>query len=494
MTPIDYIVLAGYLLGAVAVGLIAGGRQADADDYFLGRHKLPWPALAFSTVATETSALTVISVPATAYTGDLWFLQLAFGYFIGRTVVAMLILPLHFRRGATTTYAFLQERFGATARRFASVLFLVTRALGDSVRVFAASIPVTLLSGLPYWQSILLTGAVTLVYTYTGGLRAVVWVDVIQLVLYVSGGVVAMFLLGAAVDGGWSAIVSALPAEKLDVFHLEGGFASGQWLLTGLVGGAVLSMASHGVDHLVVQRLMAARDLRAARFALMGDATIVVLQFALFLAIGLGMFVYFGGREFAAPDEVFPAFVIEAFPTGLAGLMIAGILAAAMSTLSSSINALASSTTLDLYSPLTGRDDSVHLMRVGKVFTLVWAAVLVGGAILFRFASQGTPVVVVALEVASFTYGGLLGGFFLGMLSKRANQRDALLGIGSAVLVMGVLWSVQQFGVTDRFLNGLWYSLIGSIVTVSVGVGSSRIRGSGGGPSRGLSTDSPGSL
>ncbi len=470
MTPLDWLVLGLYLVLSVAIGLIAGRGQKDDKDYFLGRHRLPWPALAFSTVATETSALTVISVPATAYTGDLWFMQLAFGYFIGRTVVAWLILPLHFRRGATTTYAFLNERFGPTARRFASVLFLTTRALGDSVRIFAASIPVTLLSGLPYWQSILITGIVTLIYTYWGGLRAVVWVDVMQLILYVAGGVVAVVLLGQAVDGGWSGIMAQLPPEKLNVFHFDGGFASGQWILTGLVGGAVLSMASHGVDHLVVQRLMAAEDLSASRKALMGDATIIIIQFALFLAIGLGMFVYFGGREFAAPDEVFPAFVIEAFPNGLAGLMIAGILAAAMSTLASSINALASSTTHDLYAPLTKRDDPTHLMRVGKAFTLVWGLVLIGGAMLFRFVGQGTPVVIVALEIASFTYGGLLGGFILGMVSKRATERDAMLGIGSAVAVMTVLWSIQQFGVVDRFLNGLWYSLIGSVVTVGVGM------------------------
>jgi Na+/proline symporter len=215
---------------------------------------------------------------------------------------------------------------------------------------------------------------------------------------------------------------------------------------------------------------MAAEDLSASRKALMADATIIIIQFALFLAIGLGMFVYFAGREFAAPDEVFPAFVIEAFPNGLAGLMIAGILAAAMSTLASSINALASSTTHDLYAPLTGRDDARHLMRVGKAFTLVWGLVLIGGAMLFRFVGQGTPVVIVALEIASFTYGGLLGGFILGMISKRATERDAILGIGTAVAVMTVLWSIQQFGVVDRFLNGLWYSLIGSVVTVAVGM------------------------
>lgn len=478
MTPLDIGVLAAYLVGVAAIGLLLAGRQRDADDYFLGAHSLPWPAIAFSTVATETSALTVISVPATAYTGDLWILQLAFGYVIGRVVVAALILPVHFRRGATTTYAFLEERFGTTARRFASSIFLVTRALADSVRVFAASVPVALLTGLPYWESILITGAVTLVYTYYGGLRAVVWVDAVQLVLYLAGGVLALFLVGAAVNGGWGAVAAALPAEKLRVFHWTGGFADGKWLLTGLVGGAFLSMASHGTDHLIVQRLMAARDLRSARRALITDAVLVVLQFALFLAIGAGLWVYFGGREFATPDEVFPTFVIERFPAGLAGLMIAGILAAAMSTLSSSLNALSSSTTLDLYAPLAKRtDDAGHLMRVGRAFTLFWAVVLVGGAMLFRFVAQDTPVVVVALQIASFTYGGLLGGFLLGVLVSRARERDAIAGIATAVLVMAILWSLQQFGAVGTVVNPLWFSLIGSAITIGVGAISARLRG-----------------
>lgn len=480
MTTPDLLVLALYLLAVTAFGLIAAGRQRNADDYFLGARALPWPAIAFSTVATETSALTVISVPATAYTGDLWMMQLVLGYVIGRLLVAALILPIHFRRGATTTYAFLEERFGLTARRFASAIFLVTRALADSVRVFAASIPVALLSGLPYWQSILITGVVTLIYTYYGGLRAVVWVDVVQLTLYLLGGALAVALLGGSVEGGWTTIAERLPAAKTQLLHLSGGFDDARWWLTGLVGGAFLSMASHGTDHLIVQRLMAAHDLTAARKALITDALLVVLQFALFLAIGAGLFIHFGGREFATPDEVFPTFVIEQFPAGLAGLMIAGIIAAAMSTLSSSLNALASSTTLDLYAPLSGRsEDSDHLMRVGRVFTLLWAIALVGGAMLFRFAAQDTPVVVIALQIASFTYGGLLGGFLLGVLSRRARERDAVIGIGSAVVGMAILWASQQFGAIPTIVNTLWFSLIGSVITVGVGLLSSR---SGAGP------------
>jgi SSS family transporter len=446
------------------VGLLAAGRQRDADDYFLGRHSLPWPAVAFSTVATETSALTVISVPATAYTGDLWMLQLAFGYLFGRIVVAALILPLHFRRGATTTYGFLNERFGPTARRFASVMFLVTRALGDSVRVFAASIPIALLSGLPYWQSILITGLVTLAYTYWGGLRAVVWVDVIQLVLYISGGVVAVILLGGLLEGGWSAALASLPEGKTDVLHFEGGFADGRWILTGLVGGAFLSMASHGTDQLIVQRLLTCRDLRSSQRALVGSGIVVIAQFAIFLVLGLGLWAFYGGRRFESPDVIFPMFIIEQLPPGVTGLVIAAVFAAAMSTLSSSINSLASSTAYDFWAPLAGvgRDDA-RILKAGRAFTLVWAALLVGGAIVFTRLPREAASVEVALGIASVVYGGLLGAFGLGVLSERADQRSVIVGMALGIGTVAVIWR------TVPSVAFPWYVLIGSVITFTVG-------------------------
>jgi SSS family transporter len=478
MRPLDLIVILAYIALVTAVGAALAGRQRTARDYFLGGRGLPWWAICFSVVATETSALTVISLPATAYTSDFWFLQLALGYLLGRIAVALVLLPRYFRGELVTAYALLEERFGPLTRRFASIIFMVTRALADSVRMFAAVIPIRLITGIPYWAATLVTGVVTVAYTYVGGLKAVVWVDVVQMGIYALGGVAALALLVQLVPGGWNAIIStAGEAGRFDVIHLTGGLADAQWLLTGLVGGAFLSMASHGVDHLIVQRLLAARGLRDAQRAIVGSAVLVFLQFTLFLFVGAALFVHYGGRTFATPDEIFPRFILESFPAGLSGLIVAGILAAMMSTVSSSLNSLSSALANDVWAPLVGRqNDDAYLLRLGRRFTLLWAAVLVGGAALFQFIQQGTPVVVIALQIASFTYGGLLGGFLLGVLSARARERDAILGMASALVIMGALWACQQFGAIPRIIDTLWFALLGSLLTIAIGMTSARLR------------------
>lgn len=478
-TALDVAVLVAYLGGVTAFGTWLGRRQKDARDYFLADRSIPWWAVCFSVVATETSALTFISVPATAYGSDLWMLQLAAGYLVGRLAVAALLLPGYFRGEMVTAYALLERRFGLSTRRFASLIFMVTRAFADGVRVFATAIPIRLITGLPYWQAILLTGAVTLLYTYHGGLKAVIWTDVVQMFLYVFGGVAALVVILGDVPGGWGGLVASVPPEKWRIVHPEGGFADARWILTGLVGGAFLSMASHGVDHLIVQRLLASRSLPDARKALIGSGIGVIFQFALFSVVGVGLFAFYRGQAFATPDEIFPRFIVEELPPGVTGIVIAALLAAAMSTVSSSLNSLASSTTFDIYAPLSGRaGDDVHLARAGKAFTLLWAAILIGGAMLFQFAAQGTPVVIIALQIASFTYGGLLGGFLLGIVSRRADQTDAVFGIAVAIALMTALWAVQQFGIVPRVVDTLWFALVGSAVTVAAGTLSSRLRGS----------------
>ncbi len=475
---LDLVVLLVYIIGVTAFGTWLGTRQKDARDYFLADRSIPWWAVCFSVVATETSALTFISVPATAYNSGMWMLQLAIGYLMGRLLVAAVLLPAYFRGELNTAYALLQNRFGLGARRFASIIFMVTRALADGVRIFATAIPIKLITGLPYWQAIVITGAFTLVYTYFGGLSAVVWVDVVQMFIYIFGGLAALYLLlqlnTPVVDPAFAAQVE----ERLRIVHLDGGFASGSWLFTGLIGGAFLSMASHGVDHIIVQRLLASPSLRDARKALITSGFIVIGQFAIFLFVGVQLYRFYEGRVFGSPDEIFPRFIVDEMPPGVRGLVIAGILAAAMSTVASSLNSLASSTTHDIYAPIAKQKDDVHLMKMGKRFTLLWGVILIGGAILFQFVQQGTPVVVIALEIASFTYGGLLGGFLLGILSKRPDQTDAIIGMGTAIVLMGVLWAVQKFGGVEPFVNGLWFALIGSVITLIVGNLSAMLRGS----------------
>jgi SSS family solute:Na+ symporter len=476
LSPIDLAIVLAYVAFVSVLGGVLGSRQKDASDYFLADHAIPWWAACFSVVATETSALTVISVPATAYTGDLWMLQLAAGYLIGRVAISAFLLPRYFRGEIATAYVLLERRFGNGTRRFASIVFLVTRVLADGVRIFATAIPLAVIARIPVWQSIVAIGLFTLLYSYYGGLRAVVWVDVAQMFIYIVGGVAVLWVLMGMIPGGWDGFVRAAgAADKLRVVHLDGGFAKGNWLVTGIVGGAFLTMASHGADHLIVQRLLASPSLRDARRALVGSGVIVLLQFALFLLIGAGLWVFYGGRTFPQPDAVFPTFAIEHLPTGVAGLVVAAILAAAMS---SSLNALAAVSVHDLYVPLTGRGGEEHLLRVGRRLTLLWGVVMILVSLAFQLVAAGTPLVVIALQIASFTYGGLLGGFLLGLLSRRAEGRDALTGMGIAVAAMASLWAAQQFGAIPRVVDTLWFALIGSAITVCVGEASARLRGS----------------
>ena len=466
-----------YVAGVAALGALLGRRQKDASDYFLADHAIPWWAACFSIVATETSALTVISVPATAYGADLWMLQLALGYVIGRVAVSVFLLPRYFQGELVTAYALLERRFGTVARRFASLIFLVTRTLADAVRVYATAIPLALITGLPTWQSILAIGVFTLVYSYYGGLRAVVWVDVAQMFIYIVGGIAVLWVLVGRLPGGWDGLVAAAgEAGKLTVLHPTGGFADPKWILTGLVGGAFLTMASHGADHLIVQRLLASPSLSDARRALVGSGILVVFQFALFLLIGAGLWVFYRGQAFTPPDAVFPTFALRELPPAVSGLVVAAILAAAMS---SSLNALAAVSVHDVYAPLTGERDETRLLRVGKRFTLFWGVVLVLVSLAFQLVRPGTPLVVIALQIASFTYGGLLGGFLLGLLSRRAKQADAVTGMGVAVAAMAALWAAQQFGAMPKVIDTLWFALLGSAITVGVGEASARLRGSG---------------
>jgi SSS family transporter len=331
--------------------------------------------------------------------------------------------------------------------------------------------------------SILILGLFTLVYTYHGGMRAVVWTDVLQIAVYMLGGLAAVYLIGQGVDGGWGAVLRDAGAEgKLRFLDLYAGSDRPHTLWAGLAGGAFLSMASHGADQIIVQRLLASENLRDARKALMGSGVVVILQFLLFLMIGLGLWAFYQGQTFASPDEIFPRFIVEVMPPGLTGLVIAAILAAAMSTVSGSLNSLAAATTHDLYLPLTGRSaDDPRLMRTGKLFTLGWAVVLIGGALLYR--QQGTPVVTIALSIASFTYGGLLGGFFLAMLWRRANQRDAILGMSVGILAMTFVvfaaplsrWIPALAGPLEPLtrIAWPWYVLIGTTITMLTGILSS---------------------
>jgi len=487
-TGLDLAVLLVYLVGTTALGMWLGRDQKDSKDYFVGDQSIPWWAILFSVVATETSALTFISIPGLAYIGNMSFMQITLGYLLGRIVIAYTLLPRYCDGEMVTAYALLEKRFGKSTRRVASVTFMITRAFGDSVRVFATAIPLSLIIGpmLPAEyltpSSILILGIFTVIYTWHGGMRAVVWTDVLQTGVYLAGGVAAIYLLGQGVTGGWSEIFHrASVGGKLQVFDFYMGFDRPHTLFAGLIGGGFLAMASHGTDQLIVQRLLATNNLSHARKALIGSGIFVIAQMALFLVIGIGLFEYYRQTpSFVAPspDVVFPKFIVEVMPSGMTGLVIAAILAASMSTVSGALNSLAAATLHDLYLPLSGRKaDDPGLLKMGRLFTLLWAVVIIGGALLYK--ENDTPVVTIALSIASFTYGGLLGAFALGLFCKRAQERDAIIALLTGVTLTAIIVFAKNLSVafpsTAGFLAPIvgiawpWYVLIGTTITFATG-------------------------
>jgi SSS family solute:Na+ symporter len=488
-TLLDSLVLLAYLAGTTTLGMWVGRRQKDAKDYFVADRAIPWWAVMFSIVATETSALTFISIPGLAYTGNLGFLQVAAGYILGRIVVAYALLPRYYQGEIVTAYALLEKRFGLATRRLTSIVFMFTRALADAVRVFATAIPVALILGdesaretvMPL--AIIILGVLTIIYTYRGGMKAVVWTEIVQAAVYILGGLSAIVLIGQAVDGGWGTIMSSASAQgKLQLFDFYTGVDRPHTIFAGLIGGAFLAMASHGADQMIVQRLLSSKSLKDAQRAIIGSGIAVFVQFTLFLFIGIGLFVLYGGRQFSAPDAIFPTFIVEQMPPGLVGLLIAAIVAATMSTHAGAINSLAAATTHDIYLPLSRKSpNDPSTLKAGKAFALFWGIVLTGGALLFK--EQGTPVVVVALGIASFTYGGLLGTFFLGNFWPRANQRDAITGLVIGIAAMSFVVFARQISAAYPSLAETlgpfariawpWYVLIGTSITVIVGMLSS---------------------
>ena len=500
LATLDYIVIAAYLVGVVAFGILAGGKQQSTADYFLGGRDLPWWAVCFSVVATETSTLTIIGVPAVAYGGTLTFLQITLGYLLGRIVVSLYFLPRYYAGKLSTAYAFLGDRYGENMQATASVTFLGTRLLADGVRLFATAIPLKVIAdsvglSVSYFDIILVIGLATALYTLVGGIKAVVWMDVVQMLLYIGGALFAIGSLLGAVPADWWQ--QAVAAGKTNLFDFGLGQSVGAWLtqpytfVTAVVGGAIFSMASHGTDQLIVQRLLACRSISDSQKALIGSGFIVMLQFMLFLLVGLLLWSYYDGASLDAlglgrTDEVFPKYIIEGLPPGVSGLLLAGIVAAAMSSLSSSLNALASSSVNDLYEHVMGAPMNPDRgLLISRGLTLFWGVVFIGFASLFQ--DNENPVVELGLSIASFTYGGLLGVFLLGLWHRGTRQRDAIISfvftIAFMVVVIFGVWYGPEVGWTFVFnpsdaviaadnlrpIGWPWYTAIGAAVNLIVG-------------------------
>jgi solute:Na+ symporter, SSS family len=485
LSGVDLLLVTFYLVGITIFGLRFRNKDRSLKSYFLADKTIPWWAIALSIVAAETSTLTIISVPGLAYTGDWGFLQIVLGYLLGRIVVCVIFLPRYFRGELLTAYEVIGQRFGPRLHRLTALLFLLLRAAAEGVRVFAVSIVVGLAIGTGDVLSIAIICGLTLIYTLEGGLAAVIWTDVVQMLLYVAGTLVSVVLLGHVIPGGWPEIhAQAAAAGKFTIFHFALDLSQTYTFWAGALGGCFLTMASHGTDQLMVQRLLAARDLRASRTALLSSGLVILLQFALFLAIGTGLYLFYAnpgnGGAPSSPDRVFPSFIVQRMPRGVAGLMVAAILAAAMSNLSAAVNSLSSCSMVDFYLSWRPNTSEGQRSRTSRWMTLFWSVVLFVLALMSR---GGGHVVEVGLSIASVAYGSLLGVFLLGTLAKSSTESGAMLGMLCGLVANLVLWKqphpwvfhLGSIHLTMPKVAWTWFVLIGSLITFVVGWTSSKL-------------------
>jgi len=495
MRYLDLAVIAVYLVGITWFGARFRRTQRTLKDYFLGGRAAPWWAIALSIVSAETSTLTIIGTPALAFAGNLGFLQVVFGYLLGRIVISAVFLPHYFRGELYTAYELIGRRFGHRARKVTAGTFLVLRALAEGVRVFAISMVVSIVLGTGELASITLIVCLTLFYTFEGGMTAVIWTDVVQMFLYVAGAIVSFSVILAHVPGGWGEVWSvAAAAGKLQLFDFRFAFTPEFFSRTysfwaGLIGGCFLTTASHGTEQLLVQRLLAARSQRESRAALLGSWVVIFIQFSLFLFIGLALYVFYAGAGLPAPqpaDRIYPEFVWRYLPPGVAGLVVAAILAAAMSNLSAALNSLASTSIMDFYKPLVeglskkpgdtpasrwGAEtpsnepgvspvfSEAHYLRMARAATIVWGAVLLAIGYLAR---KWGSVLETGLSIASVIYGALLGVFLLGVLTRRVGEKAAMAGMAAGLIAMAAVKLETSVAWT-------WYVLIGTTVTFAAG-------------------------
>jgi solute:Na+ symporter, SSS family len=473
--PIDLAIVVVYLLGVTALGLWFRRGQHDVKDYFLGGRSAPWWALGFSIVATETSTLTIIGTPAISYSTNLTFIQLVFGYLVGRVLIVVLFLPGYFRGDFFTAYALIERRFGPRMRAVAASTFLVTRAVAEGVRVSAIALVVSVALGTSEQLAVVIVIALTVFYTFEGGMKAVIWTDVVQLLLYLTGSAVTLGFLLHSIPGGWNEVsqVAAASGHKLQFLDFSFHLATKYTFWSGVIGGAFLTMASHGTDQTIVQRLLAARNEKDSRKALLASGGVILIQFALFLLVGVLLYVFSEHAPLLTAgertDRILALFLVREMPAGLAGLMLASIIAVAMSNASGSLNSLAASSILDFSTAAGHRQDPQKFLKLSRRMTLVWGVVLMA----FGFVRWGS-LLETGLTVASFPLGSLLGLFLLGTLDRRANSLGALTGMFCGLASIIGVWKFTSVAYT-------WYVLVGACVTFFMGALVSRFV-SGAGP------------
>ena len=460
MRWIDLSVIALYLATITWFGARFGKSQRSLKDYFLGGKTAPWWAIALSIVSAETSTLTVIGTPVLSFQGNFGFLQVVLGYLLARIVIAVLFLPAYFRGEMFTAYELMRRRFGERIRKLTAGTFLILRALAEGVRVVAISLVIAIILGTGEKTSIVVILLLTLFYTYEGGMTAVIWTDVVQMFLYVAGAALSLAIILREIPGGWPHVAAvASAAGKFHVFDFGFSLTRTYTFWAGVIGGCFLTTASHGTEQLLVQRLLAAPDERQSRAALLASWVVIFFQFTLFLIIGVCLYTFYSDRGEKPPavlDKIYPQFVWDHLPAGIAGLVIAAILAAAMSNLSAALNSLSSTTVIDFLKPRdTGRG-----LRLARLATVFWAAILFAVGLLAR---QWGGVLEAGLSIASIIYGSLLGVFLLGLLTRRVGETAAMWAMSAGLVLMLYIRFATPIAWT-------WYVVIGTAATFLTGV------------------------
>jgi SSS family transporter len=477
----DAIILLVYLVAVVAMGIRMGRGQRNMADYLLAGRNIPGWAVLLSIVATETSTVTFLSIPGIAYPegGNLLFLQLAIGLIVGRLIVTLLFLPNYFRGELFTAYEVLQRQFGTATRQTASLLFLVTRSVADGLRLWLAAIVLQSVLGLGPNVSILVLGVITIGYTLSGGMRSVVWNDCLQFAVYIVAALLAGGVILHNLPDGWNQFTQfAREHDKLQMFDFHFDLSRPFTFWSGLIGGGFLAMATHGTDQMMVQRYLAAGNVRRAQTALALSGLVIFAQFTLFLLLGIGLACFYSlhasEANFSKPDQVFATFIVHHIPVGIAGVTLAGVLASAMATLSGSLNASATAFINDFYIPFRRREmPPAHLVMLSRLLTLVFGLVLMAVAMTGRYFDES--VVKQVLSIASFTSGPVLGIFFLGVFTRRVSQPAALAGLLggiAAVSSVAVLNYLAQNGKVTQWpqIAWPWFALIGSSGTFGCGM------------------------
>ncbi|MDY3556397.1 sodium/solute symporter [Gemmata sp. JC717] len=485
LLPLDLAIVGMYVLGMTLLGVWFTRAQKDLRTYFVGGRNIGWFMVLVSIVATETSAVTFLSVPGLSFNpagGNFTFLQLSFGYIIGRCLVAWLLLPQYMNGELFSAYQVLKERFDPSVQRVASGLFLLTRTVADGLRIFLTALLLQFVLG-GVTPAIVVVGVVTIVYTYLGGMKAVIWTDLIQFIIKIAGAVLAGVFVLKLLPGGWDQFLTEGEAVgKFRLIDAEFRPTVDLNIWAGVIGGAVFSMASHGADQLMVQRYLCAKSLGQARLALVLSGFVVLAQFLLFLAVGVGMYLLLEGGQFPEAagkrnDEVFGLFIVTKLPTGVVGVLVAAVLAAAMSTLSSSLNSSANAVVTDFYRPLRPNREEWHYVLLSRVMTAVWGLAQMGVAYGAYKAGGNKSVVQQVLAVAGFTTGLLLGLFLLGSTKRFVQSWAALTGLVCGFATVFTVW-LPSSGITENlpvpsFYKGTliawpWFAPIGAGTTVLV--------------------------